>query len=104
MTTFDLIGKEIRHRPGTFCAGVLFVAVAVVSVLGALGQLRRFDSETESLAAAMEENTAREMAKLEDEIRVSMKGLGFNIFIFPEGQVMSEVYEQGFSAKTMPEE
>lgn len=104
MTTFDLIGKEIRHRPGTFCAGGLFVAVAVVSVLGALGQLRRFDSETESLAVAMEENTAREMAKLEDEIRVSMKGLGFNIFIFPEGQVMSEVYEQGFSAKTMPEE
>lgn len=104
MTSFDLIGKEIRHRPGTFCAGVLLVAVAVVSVLGAVGQLRRFDSETESLAATMEEKTAREMAKLEDEIRISMKGLGFNIFIFPEGQVMSEVYEQGFSARTMPEE
>jgi putative ABC transport system permease protein len=104
MTTFDLIRKEIRHRPGTFLAGVLFVAAAVLSVLGALGQLRQFDADTEALSAKMEENTSREMARLEDEIRKSMKGLGFNIFVFPEGQVMSEVYEQGFSARTMPEE
>jgi ABC-type lipoprotein release transport system permease subunit len=44
------------------------------------------------------------MKKLEDDIRKSMKGLGFNIYIFPEGQDMSEVYSQGFASKTMPEE
>lgn len=104
MTTWELIHKEIRHRPGTFLAGAAFVAVAVGSVLGALSQLRRFDAETEGLAAKMEADTEQEMLRLEDEIRKSMKGLGFNIFIYPEGQVMSEVYEQGFSAKTMPEE
>lgn len=104
MNSFTLIRKEIGHRPGTFAAGLVFVAAAVVSVLGALGQLRRFDSDTEALTARMESATAQEMDKLEDEIRKSMKGLGFNIFIFPENQVMGEVYEQGFSEKTMPEE
>jgi predicted lysophospholipase L1 biosynthesis ABC-type transport system permease subunit len=33
-----------------------------------------------------------------------MKGLGFNIFIFPKGQEMSEVYSEGFASMTMPEE
>ena len=52
----------------------------------------------------MEAETARNMDGLEDAIRKSMKGLGFNIFIYPEGQDMAEVYSQGFASKTMPEE
>lgn len=104
MSIFELIHREIRHRPGTFLAGLLIVAATVGSVLGALGQLRRFDAQTESLAARMAAASAEEMARLENEIRVSMKGLGFNIFIFPEGQVMREVHEQGYSSLTMPEE
>ena len=32
-----------------------------------------------------------------------MKGLGFNIYIYPEGQDISEVYDKGFASKTMPE-
>jgi ABC-type lipoprotein release transport system permease subunit len=52
----------------------------------------------------MEAKTQAEMKKLEDEIRKSMKGLGFNIYIFPAGQEMSEVYAEGFASKTMPEE
>ena len=44
------------------------------------------------------------MQKLEDDIRKSMKGLGFNIYIFPEGQDLSEVYSKGYASKTMPEE
>jgi len=51
----------------------------------------------------MEAKFAKEMKAYEDDVRKTMKGLGFNIFIFPEGQELSEVYAEGFASKTMPE-
>lgn len=53
--------------------------------------------------SAMEAKFAKEMKAYEDDVRKTMKGLGFNIFIFPEGQELSEVYAEGFASKTMPE-
>ena len=54
-------------------------------------------------SSAMEAKFAKEMKAYEDDVRKTMKGLGFNIFIFPEGQELSEVYAEGFASKTMPE-
>jgi hypothetical protein len=51
----------------------------------------------------MEEDFTREMKAYEDGVRKTMKGLGFNVFIFPEGQELDEVYAEGFASKTMPE-
>ncbi|MEM7383732.1 MAG: FtsX-like permease family protein [Verrucomicrobiota bacterium] len=98
-----LIIREILHRKGSFLAGVLLVLIAVFCLLGSLVLLRGFDRETDRITGAMEKATAEEMKKLEDQIRISMKGLGFNIFIYPENQKMSEVFEQGFASETMPE-
>ena len=61
--------------------------------------LMRMNKET----SAMEEKFTKEMKVYEDSVRKTMKGLGFNIFIFPEGQELGEVYTQGFASKTMPE-
>lgn len=104
MTLGRLILREIRHRKINFALSVLGAAVAVAAVLATIGALRCYDRQTESVISEMEEATKAEMAKLEDEIRKSMKGLGFNLFIFPEGQDLSEVYAEGFASKTMPEE
>ncbi|OVE81787.1 hypothetical protein BVY04_02445 [bacterium M21] len=72
-------------------------------MLAAVAFLRRFDVETERLVTSYETATQKEMNKLEDDIRKSMKGLGFNVYIFPEGQNLSEVYAEGYASKTMPE-
>ena len=103
MTLLALIFQEIRHRKGSFLSGVLSVALAAACLMGAVLTLRTHDMETEALAASMEAAMRQEMTKLADEIRKSMKGLGFNIFIYPEGQDMGEVYAQGYATKTMPE-
>ncbi|MCB1098370.1 MAG: hypothetical protein KDN22_22545 [Verrucomicrobiae bacterium] len=103
MSLLSLVLQEIRHRKGNFLLGVLSVAIAVLCICGTVLGLRSHDRVTESLTGAMEAATQKEMAKLEDEIRKSMKGLGFNIFIYPDGQDMSEVYSQGYASKTMPE-
>jgi putative ABC transport system permease protein len=103
MSLLSLILQEIRHRKGNFLLGVLSVAIAALCVFGTVLTLRSHDLVTEKLTTAMETATQQEMTQLEDEIRKSMKGLGFNIFIYPEGQDMSEIYSQGYASKTMPE-
>jgi hypothetical protein len=105
-----LIGREILHRKLSFGIAVATIAtsvaglVAVVALLGAHDlrtseMLMRMNKET----SAMEEKFTKEMKVYEDSVRKTMKGLGFNIFIFPEGQELGEVYTEGFASKTMPE-
>jgi putative ABC transport system permease protein len=98
-----LVIREIKHRKLNFALSVVGVVLAVVCVLGTLGLLRANDVHTDEVIEGMEKATAAEMAKLEDEIRKSMKGLGFNIYIFPKDQEMGEVYAEGYASKTMPE-
>ena len=99
-----LVLREIFHRKVNFALSVLGAAIAVVTVLVVVALLGAYDRHSEQTIAEMEKATGEEMKKLEDEIRKSMKGLGFNIYIFPKDQEMSEVYDQGFASKTMPEE
>lgn len=104
MSLIRFVLREISHRKINFALSVLGAAIAVAAVLATLAALRAHDRETETLIGAMEKATQAEMTKLEDEIRKSMKGLGFNLFIFPEDQDLSEVYAEGFASKTMPED
>ena len=91
MNNGRFILREIAHRKLNFLLSVVGAAAAVVVVLGMIAALRAHDRQTDA-----------EMAQLEDQIRKSMKGLGFNIYIFPKGQDMSEVYAEGYASKTMP--
>jgi hypothetical protein len=104
IATRTLAFREISHRRGNFILGALAVAVAVAAFATTLIRLRDHDAETEAQIEAFDQRSAADMAALEDEIRRSMKGLGFNIFIFPEGQDLDEVYSEGYASKTMPEE
>ncbi len=96
--------KEIAHRKVNFLLSCLSVAVAASVFILANGLLESTSLQTEEIIAQKEIETRNHMASLEDDMRKHMKGLGFNIYIFPEGQDMSEVYDKGFASKTMPEE
>lgn len=104
MTLFKLIRKEIGHRKINFGLSILAVAVAAAAWLLSDAFLTSANLQSEALIQEKVEETEKHMKKLEDDIRKSMKGLGFNIYIFPEGQDLSEVYSQGYASKTMPEE
>ena len=104
MTLFKLIRKEIIHRKVNFTLSILAVAVAAASWLLSDAFLKSANLKSEALIQEKVEQTEAHMKKLEDDIRKSMKGLGFNIYIFPEGQDLGEVYSQGYASKTMPEE
>lgn len=104
MNIFTLVRKEIGYRKLNFVLSVLAAAVAAVTFLGTVALLRSTDLETSRLLDEKVQETEQEMARLENDIRKSMKGLGFNIHIFPEGQDLGEVYAEGYASKTMPEE
>jgi ABC-type lipoprotein release transport system permease subunit len=104
MSILRLVLREIGYRRINFLLGLLVVAVAVLSVAGTMAIIRAFDRHTEILVAEHAASTETEMKALEDSIRKSMKGLGFNIYIFPKDQDLSEVYSEGYASKTMPEE
>ena len=98
-----LVSREIAHRKISFALSLLGVALAVGCVIAMICLLGAHQKQTVSILDDMRAETEADMKKLEDEIRKSMKGLGFNIYIFPKDQEMAEVYADGFASKTMPE-
>jgi hypothetical protein len=104
MTLFRLIRKEIGYRKITFGIAVLAVATATASYLLSEAFLRSANLKSETLIQEKVMEASKRMKRLENDIRKSMKGLGFNITIFPEDQDLSEVYAEGYGSKTMPED
>src|SRR5205085_8686076 len=66
--------------------------------------LEDYDRHTEELLAAKEKETEKEMAKLEDDMRVITKNLGFNVRILPRELNLRDFHTKDFADKYMPEE
>jgi ABC-type lipoprotein release transport system permease subunit len=104
MSLFTLIKKEISHRKFNFLLSLLAVAVAASAILASRAFLKASNLETTKRVDAHNQETADHLKKLDDDIRKSMKAMGFNIYIYPKDQDMSEVYAKGYASKTMPED
>ena len=98
-----LVLREIRFNLGGFTAGVLAIFLSLISYLIAVSINADLRINTSKKLQLMNSELNEEVTALEDGIRKSMKGLGFNIYIYPENQDLSAVYERGYGDKTMPE-
>ncbi|NQZ56540.1 MAG: FtsX-like permease family protein [Lentisphaeraceae bacterium] len=103
MNIYKIVLKEIYHRSNSFLSGALLICVVLSGLLISTSLVRSFDQESEVALQKHADESNATLKKLENEIRKEMKGLGFNIYIFPEGQDLKEVYSQGYASKTMPE-
>ncbi|MBV64525.1 MAG: hypothetical protein CMP45_08435, partial [Rickettsiales bacterium] len=103
MNIKSIIYREIRFNLWSFIAGIIAVFISLSSYLIAISISANLQIETEKTLQSMRTNLNNEVSSLEDGIRKSMKGLGFNIYIYPENQELSAVYEKGYGDKTMPE-
>lgn len=99
-----LVAKEIRHRKLSFGLGLLAVALAVGTLVGALTLLRGHDLRTQQILARKEAETKETMATLNDDVRKAMLRLGFNLVILPKGQNLGDWYADDYASKYMPEE
>ena len=103
MRLTELILRELVHRKVNFLLGLVAIAAAIVAWSAALGSLHKFDADTEVELTALQKKTDAEMDRLEDEIRKTMKGLGFNVYLFPAGEPLWKIKERGYPEATMPE-
>ena len=103
MNLFRIIRREISHSRATFLMGVAAVIIAVLSYIISLSILSSSNFAFLNTMQGMKDNLEKEVSGLEDAIRKSMKGLGFNIHIYPEKQDLAVIYEQGYGDQTMPE-
>lgn len=100
----DLILRELFHRKLNFIISLVAVALAVVAWSAAIGSLKHFDAATEAELAVLQKKTDAEMDRLEDEIRKTMKGLGFNVYLFPADEELWQIKQRGYAENTMPED
>ena len=102
MKLHTLILKELKHRKVGALISVLTIAVSLVTIIASMETMRRFDGATEAQLDVLTKETNATMGKMNDQIRKTMKGLGFNVHIYPAEQDLAEVYANGFASNTMP--
>ena len=103
MTVWQLVRKEIWHRRLSFVLAALAVAVAVGVLAGQVILLRVHDARTDALVEAKQQLADARLADMENDYRVYMKELGFNLLILPEQQDLAEFWTKGYASHTMPE-
>jgi putative ABC transport system permease protein len=125
MSTLKLLLAEIWYRKINFALSLFAVVVAVtLFVAGPMlveayrqetrTQVDRWDAQVVELEQGVaqlkagmkevEDKTAVELAKLQDETRLLMKDMGFNLMIVHRDTDMSDFWASDFAAKNMPQE
>jgi len=103
MNLWRVMVGEIGYRKLSFALGCVSVAVAVGAIAVSTALLRGHDLRTEKLIEMKEAKTRAEMAKMEDDYRVIMKRMGYNVMILHQKQDVAELHASGYPSVTMPE-
>ncbi|MFA7173059.1 MAG: ABC transporter permease [Kiritimatiellia bacterium] len=103
MNLWRVMAGEIGYRKMTFVLGCVSAAVAVGAITCSTALLRGHDLRTEKLIEIKEAKTRAEMAKMEDDYRVIMKRMGYNVMILHKDQDVAELHTLGYPSVTMPE-
>ena len=104
MSIWHLVFREIAHRKLNFLLCVLSIGVAAACLTASSTLLRAHDARTTQLVAAKEEETKKQMDKLEDDYRKITIKLGFNVLILPKDQNLADLYASDYASKYMPED
>jgi len=104
MNGWRLVHREIIYRKLEFGLGVLAVSVAVGCLVAVMTLLRGHDLRVTELTNEQEEATLALMHKVQDDYRVIMKKLGYNLLIVHKDQDLTEFLTQGYASRLMPEE
>lgn len=104
MNIWRLSIREIAHRKLNFISGLISVAVAVGCLVGAMTLLAGHDLRTEQVIAQKEAETKQAMVQMEDDYRVIMKRMGYNVLILHRDEDFAELHRRGFPVHFMPED
>lgn len=103
MNLWRVMAGEIGYRKMSFAFGCVSAAVAVGAITCSTALLRGHDLRSEKLIEMKEARTRAEMARMEDDYRVIMKRMGYNVMILHKDQDIAELHARGYPSLTMPE-
>ena len=103
MNIFKLVMREMTRRKMNFLLGLFSITLAAAIISHSLVSLARHDLRTDEIIRQKEEETAARMARLEDDYRIIMKKMGFNLLIVPKDQNLADLYADDFASSFMPE-
>ncbi len=103
MNIFRLVMQEMMRRKVNFLLGLFSITLAAAIISHSLVSLDQHDLRTREIVRQKEEETTARMAKLEDDYRIIMKKMGFNLLIVPENQNLADLYADDFASSFMPE-
>ena len=104
MSIWSIIRKEIAHNRGNFLIGLGCIAVALATVVGAVTLLSAHELRTEQIVADKERDTREQMTRLEDDYRIMMRDMGYNVLILHEDQSVEDLRLTGSPSAFMPVE
>ena len=104
MTLAHLVLKELSHRWVNGVLGLMSIGAAACCLAAALAALTLHDMRTEEVLRQKQRETETRVARLQEDYRVIMKKLGFNVLILPGKQDLGDFYARGFAEATMPED
>lgn len=119
MSTLKLLLAEIRYRKVGFALGLVAVGVAVTLLVAGPMLVEGYGRQTAAELAQLEDGVRQaaervtqselqqkaDLARLEDETRVAMLGMGFNLVILHGATDMGEFWAAGgFPTHDMPEQ
>jgi ABC-type lipoprotein release transport system permease subunit len=93
---------EALHRRVWTALTLVAVTVASACLVGAMSLLDAHDASTEQVLEQRQQDSSRQMAKLEDDMRKVMLRLGFNIVILPRSQSLEQWHLEDQTSSFMP--
>lgn len=92
-----IIKNELIHKKAGFITGVLSLIIATAGFVTAMILLRGDELATERILIEKERELREEMVQLEDDYRIIMRNMGYNVLIVNENQSISELERNGFT-------
>ncbi len=104
MKIWQFVIKEVLYRKTSFLLTALCAAVAVGAFACAASLLKINDIKAGSILAEKQQQTQKQMAILNDDMRKATLRLGFNLAILPKEQDIGDWYADDFGSTYMPYE
>jgi putative ABC transport system permease protein len=96
MNISHIIRKEVAFKKFGFLTGILSLAMATAVFVGASIILKGDELSSEQVFMEKERQLGEEMLRLENDYRIIMRKMGYNVLIINENQSISELEKNGY--------
>jgi len=97
MNIRKIIKRELSYKKYGFITGVLSLVIATAGFVGSIILLKGDELATEMMFIEKENELREEMLRLEDDYRIIMRNMGYNVLILNKEQSLTELERNGYA-------